>query len=161
MKITNEYSNKSRKTLDKRVQKIKELEFLYDMPFGWIRAVRDSLGISSRLLESRLGLQSGSISRAEQRERDKGITLDKLDQIARKMDCKLVYALIPLGEQKSLEAILETRARKLADEILRDVTNTMKLEAQGVDSKTSAAERERLVQSFVEKLDAKLWEEDR
>lgn len=78
--------------------------------------------------------------------------------MARAMDCRLVYAIVPLGDKASLESIVANRAEKLAEQILSEVTHTMKLEAQEVDGKISRLEKQKLILSLIEKLDSRLWE---
>ncbi|RZK58473.1 MAG: hypothetical protein EOO87_00135 [Pedobacter sp.] len=158
MKITTEYRRQSRRSLDKRVLSLKPFEHLFEIPSGWLKATRESLGISSRALEARLKISSGSVVRAEQREKEGNITLNMLRVIAAAMECKLVYAFLPLGKNQTFESILEQRAKILAEQILREVSHTMKLEAQSVDLENSEQERKKLVATLMEKLDARLWE---
>lgn len=129
------------------------------MPIGWLRVIRESLGLSVRMLDTRVG-RRGSVAQAERREVEKTISIGTLDTLARGMDCKLVYALIPIGSSESLESIVEARAQRLAEKILNEVTHTMRLEAQEVDWKATSNERNKLIRLLIEKLDGRLWEDE-
>lgn len=159
MKVTAEYRNQSRIFVDKKINKIKGLDSNFEWPTGWLKGIRESLGLSAKKLEARLKLPSGSVIRTEQREIDKTVTLATLESFANAMECKLVYALIPRGHQ-SLEEIVEKRAKKLAKAILADISHSMKIEAQEVDQKISEQEQTKLAMDLVEKLDRRLWEDD-
>ena len=158
MKLSKEYRTQSRHSIDQRVKRIKKMDHAFELPMGWLKSVREALGLSVKMLESRLGHGSGTVIRAEQREREKTITLGTLDSIARAMDCKLVYAFVPLESAETLEAIIEKRAKRLANEVLKEVSHTMKLEAQEVDAKFAVKQQQQLAQTFIENLDVRLWE---
>ena len=78
---------------------------------GWLRAIRDALGMTAAQLGARLGITPTSVFEMERREEDGTITLKTLEKAAEAIGCKLVYALVP---DESLEATIHRRARKLA-----------------------------------------------
>lgn len=96
---------------------------------GWIRALRDSLGLSAAQLGNRLGVRSQSIDDLEKSEAAGTISLDALARIGRAMDCTLVYALVP---NTSLEALVQRRAEAMAMAAISGVAHTMALEDQQV-----------------------------
>lgn len=96
---------------------------------GWIRAVRGALGMSQRALAQRLDIAPSSAAKLERSEADGGITIGKLAEVARALDCTLVYALVP---NASLEVTVQSQARRVAAEALGYVGATMKLEDQAV-----------------------------
>lgn len=63
--------------------------------FSWIKVSREALLIPPAVLAERLGLAKASIGGLEKSEMSGTLTLGKLDQIAKAMDCELVYALRP------------------------------------------------------------------
>lgn len=82
---------------------------------GWIKAIREALGMTSAQFAARLGVKQPSVVAIEQSEARGSIQLDTLRRAAAALDCTLVYALVPNG---SLEEIVRNRARALAREQL-------------------------------------------
>ena len=127
-------------------------------PSGWIRAIRDGLGMSATYLAGRLGVATSTVTRLEQSEAEETISLATLRRAADALGCELRYALVP---RQSLEATLEARATALALEQMAAINHTMALEAQA----TSPAAREEQTRALVEALRAgssrALWKTDR
>lgn len=102
----------------------------------------------------RLGISPASAAALEQSEGAGTISLKSLRKAAEALECDLVYALVP---RKDLASALEQRACAKADEMLRNVNQTMRLEAQGVDSRAARKQsRETIIKSLLEK-PASLW----
>lgn len=97
---------------------------------GWIRAVRDALGISAAQLGERLGIAQQTVTRLERSEVNDTIQLSSLRKVAAAMDCELVYGFVPKG---SFQEIVERRAREIAREALARVGHSMALEDQAVE----------------------------
>jgi predicted DNA-binding mobile mystery protein A len=93
-------------------------------PSGWIRAIRDGLGMSATYLASRLGVATSTVTRLESSEADETISLSTLRRAAEALDCELRYALVP---RQSLEATLEARAAALALEQMSAISHSMAL----------------------------------
>jgi predicted DNA-binding mobile mystery protein A len=96
---------------------------------GWIRAIRSALGMSQAALGSRLGVTQAAVGQLENAERHEAITLSKLSEVARALDCQLVYALVP---NSSLEDTVQRQARNLVASRARYVGATMALEDQAL-----------------------------
>ena len=62
---------------------------------GWVRAIREALGMTQAQLGARAGISRQSVQDFERAEADRRITLESLDKLARAMGCRLVYALVP------------------------------------------------------------------
>ena len=122
---------------------------------GWIRAIRNALGMTNRQLAKRVGRDPNTVSDLQAREAAQTIQLNSLRELAEAMDCDLVYAIIP---RKPLNTILEERARAAARQALRRTGHSMELEQQGL----GVREQERALEREVERLLAgsrrKLWE---
>ena len=91
----------------------------------------------------------------ERAEANRRITLDSLDRLAKAMDCRLVYALVP--EKGSLDDVRAHRAKALADALLKSTEHSMKLEAQGVSTRESKRQRKLLADSLLRGSPRKLW----
>ena len=127
-------------------------------PAGWIRAIRDGLGMSATYLAGSLGVATSTVTRLEQSEADETISLATLRRVADALGCELRYALVP---RQSLETTLEARATALALEQMAAINHTMALEAQA----TSPEAREEQTRALVEALRAgsqrTLWKSGR
>jgi len=120
---------------------------------GWIRAIRESLGMSSTNLAARLGTTRQAVSQMERSEVDGSIRLETLRRAAGELDCTLVYALVP---NDSLEEIVDRRAHQVAVEEAERVQQTMLLEDQLVDD---SLDKQRLVDELADELknSRRLW----
>jgi len=103
---------------------------------GWIRAVRDALGMSTRDVACRLGVTSMAVSKLEARERAGTIGLDTLSRAADALGCDVVYALVP---RVPLEEQVRRRAEAVARTELGLVATTMALEDQAVEAQATAS----------------------
>lgn len=124
-------------------------------PGGWVRAIREALGMTQRQLAERVGRKPQTILDLQAREAAQTIQLNSLRELAEAMDCELVYAIVP---RKPLGTILDERARSVARQVLRRTGHSMELERQGL----GVRDRERALEREVERLLAgsrrKLWE---
>jgi len=62
---------------------------------GWIRAVRDALGVSLGTLGVRLGLTAQGVANLERSEAKRSVRLSDLDRVAEALGCRVVYAFVP------------------------------------------------------------------
>ena len=97
-------------------------------PTGWLKALRLALGMSSQQVAKKLSVTRQGVQDMERREKDGAITIKALREIANALDMQLVYGFIP--KDGSLDALVERKARELAEEIVLHTSNTMKLEDQ-------------------------------
>lgn len=97
-------------------------------PTGWIKAIRNALGMSMQQLGNKLSITKQSIQEIEQREKDGSITLKSLKEVAKAMDMQLIYGFVP--NDGSLDALIDRKAKDLARQIVMRTSNTMKLEDQ-------------------------------
>lgn len=149
--------SRARKVLDDRLVPTdsQRPETKYKPPAkGWIRAIRDALGMSSQQLGRRASLVSQSIDDWEKGEANGSIQLKTLRRAADALDCTLVYAFIP---KTSLEEMVQSRARRLAMRDLRRVAHTMKLEDQATDDNNLQSQIDEYIRDHVEELERDLW----
>ena len=122
---------------------------------GWVRAIREALGMTQTHLALRLGISRQTLQGLERAEANRRITLDSLDRLAKAMDCRVVYALVP--EKGSLDDVRERKAQEVADKLLKSTEHSMTLESQGVSARASKRQRELLVDSLLRGSPRKLW----
>lgn len=125
-------------------------------PRGWIRAVREALGMSAVQLAKRLGVSRAAIYQLEERESTRTVSLKQLDRAADAMECDVFYAIVPRG---SLEQSIRIRSWTKAEAGLKQANVSMGLEAEGVNDK-KFADAVKSSASYGEALiDRYLWED--
>ena len=97
-------------------------------PTGWIKAIRNAIGMSMLQLGKRLSITKQSVQDIERREKDGSISIKALREAARALDMQLVYGFVP--NDGSLEALINRKAKELATQIVQRTSNSMKLEDQ-------------------------------
>jgi len=122
---------------------------------GWIRAIREALGMTHAQLGQRLGKTQQTIEGMQRSEAAGTIQLDTLRQLAEAMGCRLVYGVVPA---KPLEEMRHARAVELARKTLSRSAHSMKLEAQGVGEGAEQRALERLVAKLLAGNPRRLWD---
>lgn len=146
----------ARRQLDKRLGMLTS-EDLARPPRGWIKAIREALGMTSAQLARRLGVSQPRVIAIEQAEAKGSITLDSLERAAHALDCRLVYALVP---REPLDALVEERAARLAEKRLGSTRHTMALEAQAVDTADEEDQHKWLSRRLIVHAGSELWDEE-
>ncbi|MET4491911.1 mobile mystery protein A [Bradyrhizobium sp. LA7.1] len=149
-----EVRKRARERLDQRFAPLKPAERFRAPPKGWVRAIRDAIGMSGVQFARRLRVQPPSVAALEASEESGAIQLKTLRRAAEALDCTLVYALVPNG---SLEGAVRARARKIALRDLGRVAHTMKLEAQETPGSVSDERLETYIRDKIKERD--LWDE--
>ncbi len=143
---------RARQRLDERLTLLKPENRLVPPPKGWIRAIRDALGMTGPQFAARLKITPQSVANTEKSEATGSIQLKTLSRAAEALDCTLVYALVP---KTSLEGAVQTRARRIAMKDLQRVAHTMKLENQGTPDADLEARIEAYIRDVIK--DRDLW----
>jgi predicted DNA-binding mobile mystery protein A len=112
---------------------------------GWIKALRQSLGLTTGALARRLHVAQQTAADLESRERAGTITLASLRRVANALDAQLVYALVP---RKNLRQTISERAHELARQRIAPVADSMQLEAQGLTQKELAEQTDELAREL-------------
>lgn len=107
---------------------------------GWLRAVREALGITRQDVARAMRRFPQNVSFFEKSESADRITLQTLRRYAEAMDCQLVYAIVP--KAGTLTEAVEERARKKAEKEVRAVEHTMALEDQATTGTEEKIARE-------------------
>lgn len=130
---------RAREAIDRRFETLPGLSRFARPRLGWIRAIRDALGMTTYQLASRLEVSQPTVSGLEASEGMETIRLDTLRRVADALGCDLVYALVP---RKPLDRMVEERARAVAASMLGQVRQTMALEGQSVEPRLAGEDRE-------------------
>ncbi len=142
--------------LDQRFTALRPLATSSRPPKGWLRAVRNALGMTTAQVARRLGVSQPRIVDIEQAEVSGSVTLNTLQRAAEALGCRLVYALVP---ERPLADVVRERAELIAERESEAVEHTMRLEDQAVRSKSASKElRRQLVEDLLHR-PARLWDE--
>jgi predicted DNA-binding mobile mystery protein A len=132
----------SRSHLDERLKALGPVRNYQAPVRGWIRAIREALGMTAEQLAKRLRVKQPSVVAMEQSEVKGSIELATLRRVAEALDCTLVYAFVP---NKPLEDTLRERARAFARKRRGPVEHSMLLEDQKVTAKDAEARLDEIV----------------
>ncbi|ACM20000.1 antitoxin, XRE family [Geotalea daltonii FRC-32] len=122
---------------------------------GWIRAIREALGMSGKQLAKRLNVSQPRIPKLERDELSGVVSIKTMRQAAEALDCVFVYAMIP---RTTLEETVRAQARKVADARTQRVSHTMLLEAQNLSDQEQSASIDAAVDELVQEMPKELWE---
>ena len=147
----------ARRQLDKRLNSLRNSEGLTRPSRGWVKAIREALGMTTAQLARRIGVSQPRAVGIEKAEAEGAITLDSLERAAHALDCRLVYALVP---RRPLEELLTERAERLALKRLESTRHSMSLEAQDVEEADAQEQLKRMVARILDKAGSELWQED-
>ena len=149
-------SKLARQQLDKTLRRYRV--FLESLPprKGWIRSIRDALGMSGRQLARRVKLSQQRIAVIEKQELDGSLTLKTLRKMAEGLDCALVFSLVP---RKSLEQTLREQVERVVQDRLAKAGHLMDLEGQGLAEVDRRHVREEMVAEILARPPSTLWSE--
>jgi predicted DNA-binding mobile mystery protein A len=123
-------------------------------PEGWLRTVRNALGMSGAQLAKRMGVTRARVAQAEHAELTGGVTLKSMQATAEAMGCKFVYAIVPPGR---IEDIVMAQARKKAMAIVGTASKHMALEGQTLPNDKIAQQIDRLTQDLAWEMPSDFW----
>lgn len=146
----------ARKNLDKRLNKLRKTSDFTTPPKGWIKAIREALGMTTAQLGRRIGVSQPRALNIERAEIEGTLTLTSLERAAHALDCRLVYALIP---KESLNDMVRGQAEKLAIARLRSIQHTMGLEDQALSKEDAKTHLNELIDRIAKESNSKIWEE--
>jgi predicted DNA-binding mobile mystery protein A len=155
MSYQSDHKNLARENLERRVGALRGSEDLRRPPRGWIKALREALGMTTAQLAARVGVSQPNISRLEKAEVEDSVTLNTLRRVATGLNCTLVYALVP---NEPLDEMIRDRAKRLADSQVARTDHTMKLENQALTAHELKVERERVAEELLRGNPRRLWD---
>lgn len=142
--------------LDQRFSTLRPLAKIQRPPKGWLRAIRDALGMTTVQFARRLGVSQPRIIELEKSEVTGNVTLHTLQRAAEALGCRFVYTLVP---EKPLAEIVRERAEDVANRRSSSVEHTMRLEDQAVHDKGASRElRKQMIEDLLRR-PARLWDE--
>ena len=144
-----------RKQLGNTLEKFAALCDIQVPPKGWLRAVREALGMNGRQFASRMGVSPARVSRIESDEVTGVLTLNTLRKAADALDCKLVYSLVP---KTSLNDTVKKQAVRRAKKQLEITSHTMALEAQELSPKWQKDILDEMIEKMLRDQPKNFWD---
>ena len=148
------FKDLKQRQLDAGLTRWRSAELPARPPSGWIKAIREALGMPAAHLARRLGLVPSTVLRLETSEADDTITLGSLRRAAEALGCELQYALVP---KQTIAQTMEAQANKVARERMATVAHTMALEAQATSSEAVDTQVQEMAESLLKGSRRELW----
>lgn len=142
--------------IDERIRPWRQLREQSPPRGGWIRAIRQVLGMRTNQLAARLGVTQQAVVDLERREAEGSVTLSALRKAANAVECDLLYAVVP---RRPVKDILRSRARAVALKRLERIAHSMHLEEQTVPSEEYDQQVEDLTAELMRNFPRELWSE--
>ena len=146
----------AREQLDKTLKQFSPLNTFVPPRKGWVRAIRDALGMTGEQLAKRLNANKQRISRIEQDEKLGNITIKTLRNVAEALDCEFVYGFIP---RTSLEQTVKNQAKSVAKKRMSRSDHLMRLEKQELSDQEKEKALEDLIIDITSTMPKSLWDE--
>ena len=144
-----------RRTARRRLdQRLVGLDLGQRPPRGWVRAIREALGMTTAELGQRMGLTQSRVSQIERSEELGSIRLDTLERAAQALNCQVRYVFVP---NEPLEQMVQRQARLRAQAEVDAVTHTMALEDQIPEPGVLDSLVQEMAERFVD--ERHLWEQ--
>jgi len=144
-----------REQLQKTVDRLESIRSVRQPVRGWLRSVREALGMSSKQLAERLGVSGPRITGLEKSEQIGSATINTMRQAAEALDCVFVYAVIP---REDFTATIHNQAKTLARRRMNNVTHSMLLEAQQLSDSDQQKAIETEVENIMRTMPKELWD---
>ncbi len=120
---------------------------------GWLREIRDALGISQSQLAARAGISRATVQQMERAEGRRRITLASLDRLSQAMGCQVAFAIVPKGG--TLQDVRARQALVRAEVLLKEKLEPAALAA--LRPRELARRHERLAAKLLRGSRRKLW----
>ena len=115
------------RALDKKTFDLKSAKNIVPQPSGWIKTVREAIGMTVSQLAARLGVTQPRITKMESNEDN--LKLSTMKKAAEAMNCEFVYYFKP---KTTFQNLVDEQAKKKAAEVLKTVNVNMALENQEI-----------------------------
>jgi predicted DNA-binding mobile mystery protein A len=143
--------------LEKKIKSLKPLKSIGTFRKGWIRTVRNCLGMTSMQLAKRMGVTQARVIRIENDETTAAITLKTLKRAAHGLNCTLIYGLVP---DEDIDKMLEKQAQRAAKIKIQYTDHTMALEKQDLPESSLKRRTNALKDELLDKRSSLLWEDE-
>jgi predicted DNA-binding mobile mystery protein A len=139
--------------LDRRIETLRTNS--HPLSGGWIRNIREGLGMTLKQLSERLEMTPQSLMEIERSESEGRITVSTLNRVAEVLGAEVRIAVIP---SRSLSEMVNIQARKAATKIVEQTQTHMALENQGNSEDFLKKQIEKLTDELVRTADRRIWD---
>ncbi len=147
-----------REIIDAATEKVSKLKA---PPEGWLRTNRKALKIPVSVILKRANIKKSELYRIEKAEVEGTLTLNKLKSVAEAMGCEFHYAVTPKTKLNAtrVEEIIEYRARRLANKVLKNADINMQLEEQATSMEKIEIQHKQATEKLIKEMPDWFWEE--
>ena len=142
--------------LDRTLNNMRDFTNINRPVKGWIKTIRENLGMTVMQLSKKLGLGASRVTSIELGEVKESISLRTLRKAAEALNCKLFYVLVP---EKSLQTMVEEQAKKQIMKNSKNVCQNMKLEGQELDESRMQDFIEVQAEEILHNKISKIWDD--
>ena len=153
--MSNTFKKLRLRQVDEKLERWRDLRDGNPPSSGWIRAIRQALGMSSSQLAHRMEISQQAVSDLERREAHGSTTLSALRAAADALDGEVVYAIVP---KRPLSEMVRTQAKVRAANLLAKATHTMSLEAQDLPDCERGKQLAETAESLLQAWPRTLWD---
>jgi predicted DNA-binding mobile mystery protein A len=122
---------------------------------GWIRAIRDAMGMTAKQLAGNLEVTQQAVARIEKGEVAGSVSIKTMRRVAEHLDCNFVYGFTP---KTSLEDTVRARATQVEKKRLAQANQTMALEAQSLSKGENKRVLSEMIDELVDTMPSNLWD---
>ena len=122
---------------------------------GWIRSIKEALGMNGRQLAERMGVTKQRVSIIEKQELASSVTMNTMKKSAEALNCVFVYCLVPKAD---LEDIVRDQAKKSALNRLQRASHTMSLEDQELGDHENKEILNSMIERTLQEQPSDLWD---
>lgn len=112
--------------------------------------------MSGAQLARRAGVTRSAVYQAERNEREGAVTIKQMDKMARAMNCRFVYAIVP---ESRIEEVMQQQALYKARTVVGKANAHMALESQALSEDQIEQEIKRMAEDLVRDRPSDFWEE--
>lgn len=141
----------------RELHKLSDMRLVIKPQMGWIRTIREALGMSAEQLGKRLSIIQQRVSAIEKAEPKGTLKLKTLEEVALALNCDLIYFLVP---KEPLENMLERQAYKVARKRIEKSSHSMDLEEQSISREEKERQIDELAKELLIKKSKDLWSDE-
>ncbi len=146
----------AREQLDNTLKQFESLKNIAAPNKGWIRAIRNVIGMTGNQLANRLNINKQRVSRIEHDEKLGRVKIETLRKVADALDCVFVYSFVP---RDSLEKMVKEQAELIAKKRMAKSNQMMRLEKQELSKEEKEKVLQELINEIVDTMPKSLWDE--
>jgi predicted DNA-binding mobile mystery protein A len=146
-----------REQVDKRLSLLKDFASSATPQPGWIKTIREALGLSAYQLGRCAGMDQSRVSRLENAEKAGNLKLSSLQKIAKGLRMRFVYGFVPEG---TLEEMVQAQAKAIALKRMKRLSSTMRLEKQGLGEEEQKKALKDMIEQILMEPPKDFWDEN-